>query len=318
MRLLYRFFKETLNKAFPFMVRQGSPEQLALSAAEGSRRALQPHSRRYAHERKQRLAVRPEPVEGLNQCFLKFTSILFLILPHSVLGIQSDDLSLDQQNKAEDKPCLNLNEQSCFTDQHGDTWCKKEPGPDTDKSFRDCPYCPEMVRLPSGIAIGKYEVTQEQWRAVMGRNPSQFADCANCPVEQVSWDEVHDYIKRLNKMTAKHYRLPTEREWYAACQSGSHHKYCGSDNIDEVAWYMWNSADHTHPVGGASPNAYGLYDMSGNVWEWTSGCCSNDCSCRIYRGGSWAMEPPSVRSDVIQGFGAKVSFFTVGFRLVRD
>jgi formylglycine-generating enzyme required for sulfatase activity len=244
----------------------------------------------------------------------KFSLILIWVWPLYVFAF--DDPFQDKPSDAKDLPCLS--DQHCFTDPAGDTWCKKEADVETAKSFRDCPYCPEMVRLPSGLSIGKYEVTQAQWRAVMGSNPSYHAGCDSCPVEMVNWDNAQNYIKRLNRITGKHYRLPTEREWYDACRSGSYHTYCGSNDVDEVAWYMANAADHTHPVGGKSPNAYGLYDMSGNIWEWTSGCCNSECSCRIFRGGSLAMEPSGMKSNAREGFGAAVSFRAVGFRLVRN
>jgi len=107
----------------------------------------------------------------------------------------------------------------------------------------------------------------------MGSNPSEFSSCGdNCPVENVSWNDVHAFIKRLNLLTGKHYRLPTEEEWLAACQAGGSHEYCGSDNIEAVARYYSNSEKRTHPVGQKQPNAYGLYGMSGNVWQWTDSC----------------------------------------------
>jgi formylglycine-generating enzyme required for sulfatase activity len=150
--------------------------------------------------------------------------------------------------------------------------------------------------------IGKYEVTQAQWKSVMGGNPSFFKG-DNLPVEQVSWDDVQTFIGKLNASTGKHYRLPTEAEWEFAARGGSGsrgYKYSGSNTLGAVAWYYDNSGDKTHPVGAKSPNESGLYDMSGNVLEWCSdwygsyGSASqtdprgaSTGSARVIRGGSW-------------------------------
>ena len=121
-----------------------------------------------------------------------------------------------------------------------------------------------------GYYIGKYEVTQKLWKAVMGSNPSEFKG-DNLPVENVSWNDVQEFIRKLNQLTGKNYRLPTEAEWEYAARGGDNsrgYKYSGSNSIGNVAWYWDNSNGAIHPVGTKSPNELGLYDMSGNVFEW--------------------------------------------------
>ena len=153
----------------------------------------------------------------------------------------------------------------------------------------------------SSYKIARYEVTQEEWEAVMGSNPSHFKG-AKRPVENVSWDDCQQFIRKLNEMTGKEFRLPTEAEWEVAAGGGNNmhdYKYAGSNNIDEVAWFDYNSKRVTHSVKQKKANELGLYDMSGNVWEWCqdwfggygSGKETNPTgpsggSYRVLRGGS--------------------------------
>ena len=156
---------------------------------------------------------------------------------------------------------------------------------------------PAHAETVGGFYLCKYEVTQKLWSAVMGSNPSNWKG-DNLPVEMVSWDDCQEFINKLNELTNNKYgfRLPTEAEWEYAARGGNRsrgYKYSGSDNVGSVAWYNGNSGSRTHAVGGKSPNELGLYDMSGNVWEWTASKWCDDynsprnSSYRVLRGGSW-------------------------------
>ena len=158
------------------------------------------------------------------------------------------------------------------------------------------------VTLPD-YYIGQTQVTQELWEAVMGSNPSYFKGDNQCPVENVSWNDCQEFIEKLNRLTGKNFRLPTEAEWEYAARGGNKskgYKYSGSNNPDIVAWYDDISRGKTHPVAQKQANELGLYDMSGNVWEWCKdwydGYSSNSQnnpigastgSYRVLRGGSW-------------------------------
>ena len=164
----------------------------------------------------------------------------------------------------------------------------------------------------SGYYIGKTEVTQALWKAVMGNNPSRFKG-DDLPVENVSWDDCQEFIRELNALTGQHFRLPTEAEWEFACRGGNNsrgYKYSGNNYIDNVAWYDGNSGQTTHPVATKSPNELGIYDMSGNVDEWcsdwwgvyTSGAQTNPKgpyggSGRVARGCSWLNGARGCRSS---------------------
>ena len=186
--------------------------------------------------------------------------------------------------------------------------------------------------MGSTIYIGRYEVTQAQWKAIMGSNPSMFKG-DNLPVEQVSWNDVQEFIHKLNAQTGKNYRLPTEAEWEFAARGGNGSKgyrYSGSNTVGDVAWYIDNSNRTTHPVGTKSSNEWGIYDMSGNVFEWCSDWYgeynssaqtdphgTSSGSYRVYRGGGWVN---------VAGY-ARVSFrrrwsdgsnLNLGFRLARS
>jgi formylglycine-generating enzyme required for sulfatase activity len=193
------------------------------------------------------------------------------------------------------------------------------------------------VTLTQGFWMGKHELTQAQWIAVMGSNPSYFLD-GNHPVEMVSWNDVQTFITALNTATGKTFRLPTEAEWEYACREGDQTPptrfYWGNDGgysaIGDHAWYAGNSETGTHDVGGKSPNACGLYDMSGNVWEWCAdwygtypsgsmtdpkGAASG--SERVLRGGSWDFSGSECRSARRFNASPSRTFYSFGFRLAR-
>lgn len=159
----------------------------------------------------------------------------------------------------------------------------------------------EMVRVDGGAIapfyIGKTEVTQRLWYAVMGSNPSRFIGDYN-PVEQVSWYDCQEFVERLSRLTGRNFRLPTEREWEYAARGGNKsrgYEYSGSNDLYRVAWYEENSGNQTHPVAQKLDNELGIYDMSGNVWEWCSDLYDSSGSNRVYRGGSWGNAAASCR-----------------------
>jgi len=213
--------------------------------------------------------------------------------------------------------------------------------------FRDCPICPTMVVISAGsfemgeafkkhtvifsqpFAIGKFEITQAQWKAVMGSNPSTFRNCGdNCPVESVSWNDAQEFIQELNAKTGKQYRLPSEAEWEAACRGGETQQYCGSNDAQSVAWY---DDSGTRPVGRKQANAFGLYDMSGNVWEWVEDGWHNDYngapndgtawqgsdSRHVIRGGSWLFDQWIIDAADRRWSVPSDRYSTLGFRLAR-
>lgn len=181
---------------------------------------------------------------------------------------------------------------------------------------------PEMVQIPHvNYEIGKYEVTQGEWKALMGsdNNPSRFKNCGDiCPEENVSWNDVQEFIKKLNAKTGKQYRLPTEKEWEYACYAGTPtDEFCGGNDAS-FFWSRDNSGGGTHAVGKKSPNAYGIFDMSGNVSEMTSSCYSKDCSDRARRGGSWYDNNSDLKVSqrhAIEDFSERSD--RIGFRLAR-
>ncbi len=185
----------------------------------------------------------------------------------------------------------------------------------------------------NNFSIGQTEVTQELWQAVMGSNPSNFTGDLKRPVEHVSWNQCQTFITKLNQMTGETFRLPTEAEWEYAARGGNKsqgYKYAGGNSLDDVAWYTSNSGSTTHPVGTKAPNELGLYDMSGNVWEWcqdwySSSYYSNSPSTnptgptsgsnRVYRGGDRSSDARDCRVSHRDYYDSWYHDFPSGLRL---
>ncbi|MEO5339006.1 MAG: formylglycine-generating enzyme family protein [Magnetococcus sp. MYC-9] len=192
---------------------------------------------------------------------------------------------------------------------------------------------PVHLVVVNGFWMGKYEVTQEEWQKVMGNNPSRFASCGGrCPVEQVSWEDVQEFVKRMQGMGMGSFRLPTEAEWEYACRSGGKsEKYCGGDRVALDPLDHHSFVGTTHPVGRHQPNGLGLYDMSGNVWEWVADRYDRayyvrspqdnpqgpaEGAGRVLRGGGW-ISPEPVHSTDRSTFDSGYSCISLGFRLLR-
>ncbi|MBI3150122.1 MAG: SUMF1/EgtB/PvdO family nonheme iron enzyme [Betaproteobacteria bacterium] len=222
--------------------------------------------------------------------------------------------------------------------------------------FRDCDECPDLVTIPAGsfamgsaehtreegpvhtvrlaqpFALGRSEVTQAQWQALMGEFPKQAKICADCPVEGVSWQDAQTYLARLAARTGKGYRLPSEAEWEYACRAAGDHRYCGGDDAQALAWHADTGVQGPQAVAQRRPNAWGLHDMSGNVWEWVGDCWNQDyegapadgstwnsgqCATRVLRGGSWSNASAYARATVREHDEAASGKTGYGFRVLR-
>ena len=190
-----------------------------------------------------------------------------------------------------------------------------------------------------GFELGKTEVTQAQWRAVMGDNPAQYAACGdNCPVDRVSWNLAQVFIQKLNARGGPRYRLPSEAEWEYACRSGGKDEVwpgvTSPDEVDGIAWFNKAAADHqTHPVGTKKPNGLGLHDMAGNVWEWVQDRFvtpypvtpennpvieSGGEDKRVTRGGSFHGKVNYVRCSIRNRYAEDHTDGRIGLRLARE
>lgn len=202
-----------------------------------------------------------------------------------------------------------------------------EPGRDIDETQH-----PVTISRP--FYMQTTEVTQGQWKRVMGNNPSSFGGCGNdCPVEKVSWSDVQEFILKLNSMEGTDkYRLPTEAQWEYSARAGTTTRFYTGDNDDDLSragWHEGNSESKTHPMGQKRPNAWGLYDMHGNVWEWvqdwfgdypsghvTDPTGPSSGSYRVVRGGSWGSFARSCRSVNRLCYPLNAKLYDLGFRLV--
>jgi formylglycine-generating enzyme required for sulfatase activity len=203
--------------------------------------------------------------------------------------------------------------------------------PNNDSEAFDAEKPQHKVRISKPFCLGVTPVTQGQYERVMANNPSHFKGDRQRPVEQVLWDQAVAFCRKLSELEGKKYRLPTEAEWEYACRAGSTGRWCfGEDEslLEQYAWYGENSGGTTHPVGQKKPNAWGLYDVHGNVWEWCSDWYGNygattlddptgprAGSLRVSRGGSWALDARLCRSTFRNGLTPGVRLSHLGFRL---
>lgn len=201
-------------------------------------------------------------------------------------------------------------------------------------------YPARRVAISRPFYLSKYEITQKQWKEIMGSNPSVFQG-DDLPVESLTWHDVQEFVGRLNAKSGARYRLPTEAEWEYACRAGSPflfatgqgNEFLHLENLGEFAWYRVNDENRTHPAGQKRPNAWGLHDMHGNVWEWCQDSYDpgyykrapavdphhdGPLTERVFRGGSWFLGPAHLRA-AFRGFNlATFRSPYVGFRLVRE
>jgi len=184
-----------------------------------------------------------------------------------------------------------------------------------------------------GFWLGRYEVTQKQYQQIMGENQSLFQGSSN-PVDRVNWNDAIDFANKMGSRTGTKVRLPSEAEWEYACRAGGmHEQYCGNGAPDNLGWFSDNSGMITHPVGQLAANNWGLYDMSGNMWEWTQDCYnkhnykgapadgsaweSSECVMRVSRGGAWNNTPDVLRAAHRKFDDANGRDSINGFRVVR-
>jgi formylglycine-generating enzyme required for sulfatase activity len=200
----------------------------------------------------------------------------------------------------------------------------EEEGHDSDETQH-------KVRITKPFLLGVYLVTQREYMAVVGSNPSYFRGDDDLPVDSVSWDDAVAFCRKLSAMEGKTYRLPTEAEWEYACRAGTTGPYAGDGNIDDIGWSWENSGDITHPVGMLQPNDWGFYDMQGDLWEWCAdwygpyppgdavdptGPASG--TTRVLRGGTIEYDPQYCRSAFRNYYPPDTQLYYIGFRVALD
>ncbi len=249
-----------------------------------------------------------------------FTSALLQNLPQANIGLRT---MMDKVTETVIQSSNNNQKPGRYDELWGDFYFLMSKYPEPAKPEKDLfPYEPQTVFVQGGsfrmgtaadntahtvtlanYAIGMYEVTQKQWKAVVGSIPAGIAPCENCPIGGVNWNDTQLYLQKLNELTGKNYRLPTEAEWEYAAGGGQKSNgfiHAGSNTVESVGWIDLNSGNKIHEVGGKQPNELGLYDMNGNVWEWCSdwygpynkGASNNPTgpssgTSRVLRGGSY-------------------------------
>ncbi|MDD4497697.1 MAG: formylglycine-generating enzyme family protein [Methanosarcinaceae archaeon] len=270
---------------------------------------------------------------------------------------KKEEEDIEQKKNKEEKPMDHIGCEGKTVLFDGIEFVEILPG-EFDMGYKDCKnkYCENeiphhTVTIKNPFYMGKYPVTQKEWKEVMGDNPSYFQKCNGFkdddtrPVEKVSWNEVQIFIKKLNENEGTDkYRLPSEAEWEYACRAGTKTRFSHENSkLEEYAWYKKNAYGKTHPVGQKNPNPWGLYDMHGNVWEWvqdtyhdnyearpdpsdSSAWVDNDSTSHVERGGSWYDDPRFCRSASREKNSLKYAQTNnkpeegnnLGFRLLRE
>jgi formylglycine-generating enzyme required for sulfatase activity len=247
-------------------------------------------------------------------CLLFALCMLILVVGCSSLNSRQPDSYIDPVTGME----FTLIPGGCF--QMGNLWGKGDPN--EEPVHRVC---------LDDYYLAKTEVTQAQWQKVMGENPSYFQNGETLPVETVSWNDANAFLKKLSQNHEQPFRLPTEAEWEYACRSGGREeRYCGGDDLKEIAWFDRTGGGTTQPVATRQPNGLGLYDMSGNVWEFCSDTYAKDYYATspeknpqgaeegphvIKRGGSWSINPRYLRSSVRGRATRHDAHYSTGFRV---
>ncbi|MGA2230576.1 MAG: formylglycine-generating enzyme family protein [Tepidisphaeraceae bacterium] len=204
-------------------------------------------------------------------------------------------------------------------------------GSPPDEAGHDSDETQHKVRITKPFLLSVYLVTQSEYAAVMGKNPSYFRGDDDLPVDSVSWNDAVEFCKKLSAKEGRTYRLPTEAEWEYACRAGSTGPYAGDGKIDDISWYWSNSGDVTHPVGTLQPNDWGFYDMQGDLWEWCAdwygpyppGDATDPTgpatgTSRILRGGTVEYDEQYCRSAFRNYYPPETQLYYIGFRVAMD